>query len=155
MPCHDGGLRKGWPLILAPTPHPHARESIPVPPSWLDFAPMGLSGQIWGRNIAEDIGRVGMRAGWDALGVVCTNQLSKITMVLVNVAQWVGCCLTNQKVASLIPGWGTCLGCRFGPPVEHVKETAGQCFSLTLMFLFPSFSLPSLLSKIKYKIIKC
>ena len=33
------------------------------------------------------------------------------------------CCPTNQGIISLIPslpGWGTCWGCKFSPPLERV-----------------------------------
>ena len=36
-------------------------------------------------------------------------------ITLTNVAQWVGHHPANQKVASSIPGQGTCLGCVPGP----------------------------------------
>ena len=37
---------------------------------------------------------------------------------LAGVAQWIGCRLMNQKVASLIPSQGTCLGLGPGPQLE-------------------------------------
>ena len=57
----------------------------------------------------------------------------------------------NLKVAGLIPGQGTCLGCGLHAPllVRALAEGNQLMFFLTLMFLFLSFSLPSLLSKIK------
>ena len=36
-------------------------------------------------------------------------------LALAGVAQWIECCPANQKVASLIPSQGTCLGCGSGP----------------------------------------
>ena len=42
--------------------------------------------------------------------------------VLAGVAQWVGCHLTNQRVAGLIPGQGTCLGCGPGPWLGACKR---------------------------------
>ena len=59
---------------------------------------------------------------------------------LIGVVQWVGCCSTKLKVASLIPSQDTCLGCMLGLQV-NVSLSHG-CFS-------PSFSLPSFLSKNK------
>ena len=39
----------------------------------------------------------------------------KANIALTSVGQLLGCCPTNRKVASSIPGQGTCLGCGFGP----------------------------------------
>ena len=51
---------------------------------------------------------------------------------------------TNQKVAGLIPGQGTCVGCWFGPQLGCLRKVAvNRCFSSSL-----SSSLPLLL-KIK------
>ena len=44
-------------------------------------------------------------------------------------------------------GQGTCLGCRPGPQLGHVREGT-SCVSHTLMFSSVSWSLPSLLSKV-------
>ena len=57
----------------------------------------------------------------------------------------VGHCPAKQKAAGLVPGQGTCLGCRFGPWSEHVQEATGGCFSPCLSPSIP-FSL-----KIKYQ----
>ena len=57
----------------------------------------------------------------------------------------------KRKVTGSIPSWGTCLGCKFGPKAEHIWKVTDWCFSLTLMFLSLSFSLPPPLSKIKIK----
>ena len=51
-------------------------------------------------------------------------------------AQGTECWSANQKVASSIPGQGTCLGCGPGPQLGHVRGNH------TLMFLPLSFSLP-------------
>ena len=72
---------------------------------------------------------------------------------LTSVVQLVGTLSHNQKVAGLIPGQGTCLGCRFNSWSGvhdswsgHIQEATSWCFSLALMFL--SLSLPlSLKSK--------
>ena len=56
---------------------------------------------------------------------------------------------TKRKVTSGISHQGTCLGSRFGPQSGRVQEATSQCFSLTLLFLSLSFSLPSLFSKNK------
>ena len=65
-----------------------------------------------------------------------------IEAALASVAQLVGHHPANQKVASPIPGLGTCLGCRFDP-----QSAIDQFFSHTDVYL--SFSLPSSLSKNK------
>ena len=38
------------------------------------------------------------------------------------VAQLVGHCPANQKFIGSIPGWGTCLGCRFGPWLGQIEK---------------------------------
>ena len=38
-----------------------------------------------------------------------------VAVALAGVAQWVGRCPANQKVASSIPSQDTCLGCGPGP----------------------------------------
>ena len=70
-------------------------------------------------------------------------------VALISVTQLVGYHPANRKVTGLITSQGICLGCRFSPQLGHIWKAANQCFSLTLMFLFLSFSLSSLLSKIK------
>ena len=40
---------------------------------------------------------------------------NKMIPALASVAQWIGHCSANQKVAGLIPGQGTCLGFRHVP----------------------------------------
>ena len=77
------------------------------------------------------------------------HELKKIYAVLTCVAQLVGCHPAKWKVPALIPCQGTCLGCGFGPWLGHVHEAIYRCFSLTLMFLSLSFSLPSPLSRKK------
>ena len=54
----------------------------------------------------------------------------------------------NWKVAGLILGQGTCLGCRFGPQLGHVQEATDPFLSHIDVFLPLSFSLPSLLKSI-------
>ena len=66
-------------------------------------------------------------------------------------SQLAGCHPGNWKVTGSFPSQGTRLGCRFDPWSGHVQKATNQCFSLALMFLFLSFSLPSFLSKIKNK----
>ena len=58
---------------------------------------------------------------------------------LAGVAQWIERWTANQRVAGLIPSQGTCLGCGPGPSRGCSRGNH------TLMFLFLSFSLPSLL----------
>ena len=58
-------------------------------------------------------------------------------VALAGMAQWIECWPANQKVTSLIPSQGTCLGCRPGPRWE--KE---------LIDVFLAHSLPSPLSKL-------
>ena len=62
---------------------------------------------------------------------------------LADVAQWIEHRPVNQRVASLIPSQGTCLGC--GPGQVHRGHVRGN---RTLIFLSLSFSLSSPLSKI-------
>ena len=42
---------------------------------------------------------------------------------MVGVAQWTECWPVNQRIAGLIPTWGTCLGYRPGSPVRGMRET--------------------------------
>ena len=71
--------------------------------------------------------------------VACTRTASKNLNIEKNdlyiprdgMAQLVGHCSANQKVASSIPSPNTCLGCRFGPQSLHVWKAANWCFSLT------------------------
>ena len=58
---------------------------------------------------------------------------------LTGVVQWGGHRATKRKATGPIPGQDICLGC--------VHKIAHGCFSLTLVFLSLSFSLPSPLSK--------
>ena len=64
-------------------------------------------------------------------------------MALADVAQWTECCPANKSVASLIPSQGVCLVYR--------AYACWQCVigNHTLMSLSFSFSIPSLLYKIK------
>ena len=57
-------------------------------------------------------------------------------------AAWPVGCLAKRKIAGLIPGQGTCLGCGPGSRLGGMWEASDQCFSLTLMFLSLSPSLP-------------
>ena len=57
--------------------------------------------------------------------------------------------LSWLSVTGSILVWDICLGCGFGPWLGCVQEATDRCFSLTLMFLPLSFSLPSPLSKNK------
>ena len=67
----------------------------------------------------------------------------KMELALAGVAQWSDCWSAKQRVASLIPSQGTCLGCGPGAQLGAFPEaTTHWCFS-------PSFSLPSPLSKNK------
>ena len=43
------------------------------------------------------------------------EQSEKIVLALAGVAQWTECWPVKQRVASLIPSQGTCLGCGLGP----------------------------------------
>ena len=45
---------------------------------------------------------------------------------------WLECCPINWKVVGLIPGQGTCLGCRLGPWSGHIPEATNQCFCPSL-----------------------
>ena len=66
-------------------------------------------------------------------------------------AQWIEHQPVNQKVAGLIPCQSTCLGCGPGPWLGAWERQTINV-SPTLMFLSPSFSLPSPLSKRKKNI---
>ena len=46
----------------------------------------------------------------------------------------------HQKVAGLIPGKDTYLGCRFNPQSGHVREATDQCFFLTSIFSLSQIS---------------
>ena len=63
---------------------------------------------------------------------------------LAGVAQWIEHGPANQSVAGSIPSQGTCLGA--GQVPSEGRGRGNQ----TLMFLSPSFSFPSPLSKNKY-----
>ena len=83
------------------------------------------------------------------------HNISRIILILkrnyravTGVAQLVECCPTKRKVAGLIPGQGTCSGCRFRPWSGHVGKAATCGFSLTSVFLSLSFSLLPLSLKI-------
>ena len=54
---------------------------------------------------------------------------------MASVAQCIERWPADQKVASSIPSHGTCLGCRLGPQLRHVKGNQ-------LMFLLHALSLP-------------
>ena len=43
---------------------------------------------------------------------------------LAGVAEWIECWPANWKVVGLIPGQGTCLGCRPGPQLQGGGEGA-------------------------------
>ena len=57
---------------------------------------------------------------------------------LSGVAQWTECWPINQKVTGLIPGQGTCLGCRPGPQLRVCKR---QLVDVSLPLFLPSFPL--------------
>ena len=57
-------------------------------------------------------------------------------------------CPVHLKVTGSIPGQGTYLGCKFDPQSGCIWEATNRYFSLTLMFLSLSLSLPSSFSKI-------
>ena len=57
---------------------------------------------------------------------------------LTGVAQWVGHCPADKKVASSIPGQGTCLGCRPGPWLQMCER---PLMDVSLLFLPPVLSL--------------
>ena len=48
--------------------------------------------------------------------------LIKMKTCLAGVAQWIERGLVNQRVAGLIPGQGTCLGCGPGPQLGALRE---------------------------------
>ena len=64
---------------------------------------------------------------------------------LIGVVQWVGCCSTKLKVASLIPSQNTCLGCTLGLQVMFLSHTDVS------LRLSPSLPLSLKISKILFK----
>ena len=62
--------------------------------------------------------------------------LIKMKTCLAGVAQWIERGLVNQRVAGLIPGQGTCLGCRPGPQLGTHEGQPHIDVSLPL-FLLP------------------
>ena len=57
---------------------------------------------------------------------------------LVGIAQWIECGPVNQRVTSLIPSEGTCLGCGPGPQKGACKRQPHIDVSLPLfLLLFP------------------
>ena len=69
-------------------------------------------------------------------------------LTLLRCLSWLEHLPTHQKVAGLILGQGTDVGCGFNPRSGPVQEATDQCFSLTTMFLSVFLSLPYSLSKI-------
>ena len=65
---------------------------------------------------------------------------NKWTSTLAGVAQFVRHPPMNQKVASLIPGLGTCLACRFSP-LGHVGKATDMSLSRSRQCFLPSLSL--------------
>ena len=65
-------------------------------------------------------------------------------------AQLIGC-PAKQKVASSVPGQGTCLGCRFRPWLSYVQKAAHECFSHPCFFSLSPFPF----SKRGYRVKKC
>ena len=78
----------------------------------------------------------------DVFGIHESLSLPNTHQPLTDVSQRAGHHSAKQKVASSIPSQGTCLGCRPGPWL-------GRAMLLSLYF-----SLPSLLSKNKFKNLK-
>ena len=67
------------------------------------------------------------------------NQELVKVLALGGVAQWIEHRLANQRVASLIPSQGTCLGCRPGPQQGVHKRQRHIDTSLPLFLpAFPS-----------------
>ena len=58
-------------------------------------------------------------------------------VALAGVAQWIEHQPANQRVASLIPSQGTCLGCRPGPQWGAHERQPHIDVSLSLSFPFP------------------
>ena len=69
--------------------------------------------------------------------------LNSSISALTGVAEWIGHCSANQKVASSTPSQGTCLGCRPGSQLGACKRQlinvflAHKCFSASLFLPFP------------------
>ena len=68
------------------------------------------------------------------------NRKIKITpqLALAGVAQWIEHQTVNQRVASLIPSQGTCLGFWARCPVRGVQEVTHSDVSLPLSLALPS-----------------
>ena len=61
----------------------------------------------------------------------------KEKQAVAGVGYWVECQPVNQKITSLIPGQGTCLGCRPGPQLGCLWEATSWCFSPSLSLSLP------------------
>ena len=62
------------------------------------------------------------------------------TLALAGVAQWTKLQPADCKVASSIPGQGTCLGCGRGPQLGACKKQPMYVFLPLFLPLFPSLS---------------
>ena len=63
--------------------------------------------------------------------------LKSLKFSLAVVAQWIECPpVEPKKVADLIPGQGTCLGCR---PAIRVGAYERQAIDVSLLFFLPPF----------------
>ena len=60
---------------------------------------------------------------------------------LAGVVHWVGCQIVNQKIASSIPSWGTCLGCGLGPWLGACERqpTDVSLINVSLPLFLPPF----------------
>ena len=76
----------------------------------------------------------------------CASRSKSVKPVLTGEAQYTGHCPRDRRVASLIPGQGTCLGCGLDPRLGERKRQpirvslTHPCFSPSLSPSFP-FSL--------------
>ena len=72
-------------------------------------------------------------------GSICMKHKSSQHSALAGVAQWIEYWPANQRVISLIPSQGTCLGCGPGP---QLGASEGQPIDVSLAHqcFFPSLS---------------
>ena len=88
---------------------------------------------------------------WKLVRKASYSAIRSIRLALTGVAQWVGHCPANQKVASSITSQGTCLSSRPGPWLEACKR---QPINVSLAHIYfspslsPSFPLSLKINKI-------
>ena len=82
------------------------------------------------------------------MGELVTSHYFAVKLLLKRVVpqlvwfSWLGVVQADRRVTGSILGQGTCLGCGLGPQLGRVWKVTNRCFSLALMFLSLSPSLP-------------